>query len=166
MDQKDLKQIKQVVDESIAVNNKTLKKELRLEFTEALAVQSKGLKGEMKKRNKALASELRSEMAEQKKEVTAQMAEQKKEIKLEMLKQTKDIRLEVGDIIENSINPQLENMSNKLDKDYIDKKNAEVRGELVLFIKNEGTRTKKLSKMLYKKKILTKTELKQLEQVK
>ena len=152
MNQKDLKQIKNIVKDSIESNNTVLKKELRLEFSEALAAQSKDLKAEMDKKDKELESKLRLEMQKQ-----------GKELRLEMQKQKKDIRLELGEMMEDIFNPQFEELNRRLDRDYIDKRTAEVRGDVVTYIKKGDKKVRKISKLLHKKKVITDREYQDLE---
>ena len=121
MNQKDLKQIKEVIDESISVNNVQIKKLI----DDSISSNNQVLR--------------------------------------------RELILDFGQFIEENINPQFEGINSRFDQidirfDAMERKDERDRGELTLIMRKEDKKVNKLSRILHKKKILTKTELKQLEE--
>ncbi|MBU0670607.1 hypothetical protein KKF29_00445, partial [Patescibacteria group bacterium] len=139
------KQIKEVIDDSIAVNNKQIKEVI----DDSIAVNNKQIKEVI---DDSIASNN------------------------DVLK--KDLRLEFGEIIENQINPQFEAIDNRfedMDKrfdrlekrmDTHENRTVRDRGDLTVCVKKGDKKINKLSKLLHRKKILSDSELKQLENYK
>ncbi|PIY97095.1 MAG: hypothetical protein COY66_01255 [Candidatus Kerfeldbacteria bacterium CG_4_10_14_0_8_um_filter_42_10] len=89
-------------------------------------------------------------------------------------KDLKQIRIEIAEVIEDNINPHFEDIqkdvqeikTNMVTKSYLDDKLAELEGGMVAKLRKEDRKVNRLVEILQKKSLLTKEDVKQLEELK
>lgn len=96
-------------------------------------------------------------------------------------KDLKQIREEIAEVIEDNINPQFEKVRTRLDnvekgleqvksqmvtKSYLDDKLADLEGGLVAKLRKEDTKMNRLIEIMKKKSLLSKSEVKELNEFK